>query len=249
MTEENTKTEVITADVAFAQRWEKSRKVVAGPNDDQQAFGLFIQNTFDDSNPYKDWASKPAAKYGQGNFTLVMVETEEGEARLIAVAAPELVMGTGGDMVARQALYRMFVNRAAGIAGKTDSVEDMFSTIAGFLKPRFDLEAFKFSARDVVKVLHSKGLHGITVPTLKIALSNAAFAAAQFPMMKPEQWKVIFAIMRSKAVEASLDVSILDHWINNRDSMTAAGADIDLGGEEGLLAALEDEDEGDASAS
>jgi hypothetical protein len=124
----------------------------------------------------------------------------------------------------------------------------MFATISGFLKAKFDLSAFKEFARDVVKVLHAKGLIGVTVPTLKLALSNAAFAKANFPMVTPEQWDVIFAIFTNNAEQHSMDTSIFAHWKKTRDNMTDAGATLESFDLESFQKALDEEDEGDTSA-
>lgn len=234
---------------AFAKRFEDRGKVVARVTDDQTAFGEFINATFNEANPYKDWASENAPKLGDG-VTLAMVLCEEsGDNRLIAIAGKDMMFGTGGDEVVKETAYKMIVNKALTIAQKADSTADMFATVGGFLKAKFDLSAFKDYAREVVKVLHDKGLRGITVPTLRIALGNAAFAKAQFPAMQEDQWKIIFSIFQQNAEAAGQDTSILAHWLKTRDAMSATGVDLEGFTLESFAAAMADEDEGDASAS
>lgn len=232
-----------TAEADFAKKWESRKKVIARVNDDQVAFTSFVSATFNDADPYKDWASENAPKLGP-NVTLAMVESDDGENRLIAIPSKEAAFA---DEVVRDNLYRMFCNKLMNIAGKPDSAIDMFATVSGCFKARFDLAAFKDYARDVVSVLHEKGLRGITVPTLKIALSNAAFAKAQFPTMKPAQWDIIFAIFQKNAETNGQDTSILAHWKNTRDAMSDTGADVtfDMASFEASMA---EGDEGDTTA-
>lgn len=238
---QNTSPEVVNEALdAFISKWDKRKKVIARVTDDQPEFQAFVEATFNDTNPYVDWASSAAATLGDG-LTLIMVETDEtGENRLIAAASKENFLK---DEIVVENLYRIYLNRLASQASKPDSVADMFATVSGVFKPRFDLAAFKDHAKDVVKFLHSKGLHGITVPTLKVALSNSAFATAQFPQMKPEQWKIIFAIMMKNAEDAGQDTSILKHWANTRDAMTDAGGEVGFG-QDDFAAFLAEEDEG-----
>jgi hypothetical protein len=173
-----------------------------------------------------------------------MVHSEDDDVnRLVAAPSKDTAFA---DEVIRDVLYRFLLNKWANIAAKADAAKDMFMTVNGIFKPRFDLEAFKHSARDVVKFLHSKGLHGITVPTLRNSLMNAAFAKANFPQMKDEQWNIIFAIFFKNAEDASLDVSVLKHWQNTRNNMTDTGVELDFGADD-FSQFVSEEEEGDAS--
>lgn len=246
MSQTGTTETVATANEAvetFAKRWDKRGKLIVRASDDQAAFSTFVGETFDDTNPYKDWASDAATIMGEG-LTLIMVRSDDdAENRLVAAPSKDVAFS---DEVIRDALYRMLLNKWANIAAKADAAKDMFMTVNGIFKPRFDLEAFKHSARDVVKFLHSKGLHGITVPTLRTALMNAANAQANFPQMKEEQWSIIFAIFFKNAEEASLDTSVLKHWQNTRNNMTDAGVELGFGEDE-FAKFMTEEEEGDAS--
>lgn len=262
MTEANTNgavsAETNVADVAeakktpqeiFAERWAKRDRAIARVTDDQAAFMDFIGATFDESNPYKDWASPNAAKLGaNATFAIVLCE-ETGENRLIVVAGKEAMFGTGGDEIVKETAYKLILNKAVAIASKADTTVDMFATVGGFLKAKFNLDAFKAFAKQIVAVLHARGLKSITVPTLKTALANAAFAKAQFPMVQPEQWNTIFAIFTKNAEDTNMDTSIFAHWAKTRDNMTDTGADLGDFSFDSIMAEMEEEDEGsDANA-
>lgn len=207
-------------------RYESRGKAIATVGDDQQVFSQFIAS-FDESNPLKDWASSAAAKLGD-NLTFAVVRVEEtGDNRLVAIGAKETLFGTGGDEVAKQFAYKAICNKAMNIAQKPDSESDMFATLTGFLKAKFDMSVYKAFAKDVVSFLHEKGLRGITVPSLRMAMSNAAYAKAQFPALGESQWQVIFAIFEKSAEDAGMDTSLLAHWRKTRDNMTATGISVD----------------------
>ena len=223
------------------ERFENRNKVFARVTDDQAAFMDFVNTHFDETNPVKDWASNATPKIGP-NFTLGAVSVEEsGENRLIAIASKEALFGTGGDEVAKETAYRYLIGKALVMASKPDASEDMFSSIAGFLKAKFDVTAFKDLAKYVVAVLHEKGLRSITVNSLKTSLQNAAFAKANYPTMTDEHWRIVFAIFVSKAEKAGLDTSVFAHWQKTRDNMTDTGQNVEDFTLESFSAALEAE--------
>jgi hypothetical protein len=225
----------------LVERFENRNKVFARVTDDQSAFMEFVNQHFDETNPIKDWASNATPKLG-ANFTLGAVTVEEsGENRLIAIASKEALFGTGGDEVAKETAYRYLIGKALIMAGKPDATDDMFASVAGFLKAKFDVTAFKELAKYVVAVLHEKGLRSITVNSLKTSLQNAAFAKANYPTMTPDHWKIVFAIFISRAEKAGLDTSVFAHWQKTRDNMTDTGQNVEDFNFETFSAALDAE--------
>lgn len=222
------------------ERFENRNKVFARVNEDQPAFMQFFNEYFDDTNPITDWASGAVASLGEG-YTLAAVQVEGGDNRLIAIAGKETILGTGGDEVAKEAAYKFIIGKALLAAAKPDSSADMFNSIAGFLKAKFDPSAFRALAKYVVAVLHEKGLRSISINTLKQAMSNSAYAAANYPTMTEKHWDVVFAIFISKAEAAGLDTSLFKHWQKTRDQMKDTGQNVDDFDFETFSKALDDE--------
>ncbi len=236
----------------ITKKFEDRGKVHARVTDDQPAFMDFVTGYFDETNPVKDWATPAVPKLGDG-YTLGAVTVEEsGENRLIAIASKDALFGTGGDEVAKEAAYKFLIGRALVIASKPDSSADMFASIAGFLKAKFDVSAFKDFAKMVVAVLHEKGLKSITVNTLKASMSNAAYAKANYPTMTDKHWEIVFAIFQNKAEKSGMDTSLFAHWAKTRNQMTDTGQNVEDFTLESFSQALEDEgeaDEAEAAAS
>lgn len=229
----------------FTEKFENRNKTHARVTDDQPAFMSFITSYFDETNPIKDWATEAVPKLGDG-YTLGAVTVEEsGENRLIAIASKDALFGTGGDEVAKEAAYKFLVGRALVIASKPDSSADMFASVAGFLKAKFDVSAFKEFAKLVIAVLHEKGLKSITVNTLKASMSNAAYAKANYPTMTDKHWDIVFAIFMNQAEKHGMDTSLFAHWSKTRHQMTDTGQNVEDFSFESFAQALEEEGETD----
>lgn len=192
----------------IAEKFSKKGKVVSLVSDNQDKFLDFTALLVDgESNPtFVNYADKADATLFTG---LAMVQPETGAARLIPIASEEAVFN---DPVARKALYKMYVNRVVNAASDDEANPANFLTVAGSFKQKFDLDAYKFQAKVLTKILREQGLSGVTNKSLQLAFASSAFAETQFPRVKSEDWDKVIALAEGMAAKHGYDTSIFDHW-------------------------------------
>lgn len=199
--------------VELFEKYAKKGKVVVLTGDELEDF-LGFSEMIGEAN-YTDWTKKVDTKVFPG---LAMVKTESGVNRLIPIASKEAALA---DAVVAAALYRMYVNRVVNAAGDNDAQEVQFVTEAGNFKQKFDLEAFKFQQKVLVKFLRTQGLTGVTNSGLRLAFASHAFANTQFPRIDAEAWDKIIGIAEKNAAANGFDTAIFDYWKQTRSVKTA----------------------------
>lgn len=225
MSEANAKvnTEAQSDESAVAEltaRYEKKDKVVALVNDDQEAFALFV-DTIGEAN-YQNWLAGTDNKVFTG---LAMVRSEGQANRLIPIANEDAVFA---DLAVRKALYRIYVNRVVNSASDNDASAAQYLTVGGCFKQKFDLDAFKFQAKVLCKILRKNNVNGVTTSALRLSFASAAFAKTQFPRVPDDAWGKVIAIAKQTAEKHGYDVSIFDHWLATRAVQTADTSMIEL---------------------
>lgn len=119
--------------------------------------------------------------------------------------------------------------RPRGAEGKTANVIP-FSVAEFIERARSEgvMEAFNEFASDMVTALKRKNI-SITKKTLRMCLSNAAFANEAYKNQVPaEQWIRIIELMEGKANAEGLNTAIYKTWRENRDEQTYALEEADL---------------------
>lgn len=242
MSEAQSKDETLLKSVAeLREDFDNKDRVILFAGGDSDAFLAFTE-TFDETSPLRDWTK--SFKAADDKTTYAVVQAETGESRMIAVASPELAFQSPA---VRDWLYNKLVMHTINRAKAGDATPDMFETVDGAVgRHTMDFTAFKFQAMAIVKKLREMGLKTLTVPGLRMALSNAPFAVSQFGEKMGAKWLDVMALMEQNASERNLDTSIYTYWRAVRDN--AAGVpkdfDIDLSG---LEDAITDADEAKAS--
>lgn len=211
----------------FSVRFDKKGKIIVrfdATDEEKQAFletAAAVQT--EDPNNFHDWTDKAPKTFG--TFALVRRESDMANI-LISVASPDEMFT---DTTVRNYLYRLAVNKIVNAADADDSTEARFITVAGCFNQKLDLDAFKASARYLVQILHSKGLLGVTIASLKQSFQNAAFATSQFPRVPAETWVGLIGVARGLAEKKGFDVSVFDYWLKTRDVVADEGGVLDLG--------------------
>lgn len=209
-----------TALAELKERFNKKDKLVALPDDDQEAFADVVSSFAD--GVVKDWTNDVDASLFTG---MALAKAENGRVVLIPVASMEAAFN---DPTVRAALYRYYVNRVVNEATSDDAQASQFITVAGCFKQKFDLDAFKFLAKAFVKKLREQGLRGITINGLRQAFASQAFAATQFPRTTKEQWQRILDMAEAFAKHSNKDTSIYEHFKATRDVQEADSSPLKL---------------------
>jgi hypothetical protein len=199
-------------------RFSKKSKLVATSADDLETFIDFVTNVpgvvnWTDKAP-KDFTGMALVKSG-----------DNGPMRLISVPSKEQILA---DTTVQARFVKWVINHIVNAAMDEDAREEMFLTVAGTFKQKFDLEAFKYVAKAMVKKLREQGLLGITNVSLRLSLQSAAYAESMFPRMKPAQWEGVLKVMRQLAETHGQDVSIFDHWEATRSAKSADVGELNL---------------------
>jgi hypothetical protein len=124
-----------------------------------------------------------------------------------------------------------------------------FLTIAGAFKQKFDLDAYKFQAKVLTKILRDQGLSGVTNKSLQMAFASSAFAATQFPRVKEGDWDRIIGLAEAMASKHGYDTSIFDHWKATRAvaSGDTSELELDFGALEKAEEVLDAKEEGETN--
>lgn len=166
-----------------------------------------------------DWTD--GADVGDGPTAVLVWSDEAKQHRLIALASKEVMLGTGGNALARESAYTSIVAKAIKLARKGDTQSVMFRGVSNYLAGRMSLKLFNDYAPRVVASLRKRGLAGITKDTLRDSLSNAGTAKLLFAQVSPEQWGIIFQGFYRHADAEGLSKTLMQHWEATRDSMAA----------------------------
>lgn len=230
----------------LAADYAKTKVLVYRPGDPKLSlFGQFMA-TLKAGADYFDWTGKAPDTFGG----VILAKTkDDSSSRLIAFADKQTALS---DPVVQDALYDRYIKMIIRTARNPDASEGQFITPSGAVAVVSSMQAFKFQSSAWVELLKKKGLKGIQVNSLKLALSNASMARALFPTFK--DWDNLLKFMAANAEKNGLNTSLFAHWAATRDaaqatslSAVALGDDVDA-----LLKQVNDtidaelaEDEGD----
>jgi hypothetical protein len=171
---------------------------------------------------FKDWTENAPE-----SFKSLAIVHQEHTGNDVVIAMPDRDT-LFADPSAAGYLYRLAINKIINTADSEDATEARFIVPGGCFTQRFDVDAYRFQQKGLVKSLHNVGIKSITVGGLKDVFASAAFASTAFPRVPAEFWDNFLDVATAYAESKGYDTSLFAHWKATRHVVEDTGVDFEL---------------------